>query len=798
MKTSLRWLSDFVDVPWSARELAERLTAAGLELEGIEQVAVLPEGVLTAQIVERRKHENAEHLSVCQVDCGDGRPLQVVCGAPNCEAGQKVALATLGTRLGEGFIIKKAKLRGVESEGMLCSARELGLGDEHEGILILPPDTALGRPLQELFQEDSVIEWEITANRGDWLSHLGIAREIAAQSGASLKMPETRLRLAAGRRAEEAASVRIEAPELCPRYIARVFVNVKVGPSPDWMQQRLMAVGLRPINNVVDITNYVMLEYGQPLHAFDLEELAGAQIIVRRARKGEKICTLDGTELELGPENLLIADAERGVALAGIMGAENSMISADTCSVLLETAAFDPVNIRVSSRNLGISTDSSYRFERGVSPETSALASERAASLLCELAGAEQLEGVLDCYPRPWQYQEIKCRVAKVNALLGLKLDSAEIADCLKRRGLQVLSQNDEELLLRTPGWRFDLHKEVDLIEEVAQVRGLDSIPTALGAAKLGGSSKEDCYYEVEAARGELLALGLDEVMNYSLFSRQDCLLGGEFEEGQIIEVSNPISNDAACLRPSLLAGLLKVVRHNVAHNNHQIGVFEIGRVFKRDKTGEVECNQIGIAMSGLRHPERYGEERAWEIDFFSMKGLLESWLESRGLEEAKCEAAELPVFKKGACAAFQLKEGESLVFGELAESLQKGMRLRYPLFMAFANLTALERPDESCRKFVPLGQFPGTARDISFVAPPGLTHQQILDGIAGMKLKLLDKIELFDIYEDEKLLGPGRRSMAYSMHFSDPQRSLRDEEINLLQEKIRCFLAEELKVELR
>ena len=798
MKTSLHWLSDFIDIPWSARELAKRLTAAGLEVEGIEQTGVVPDGVVTAQILERRKHENSDHLSVCQVDCGSGESLQVVCGAPNCDAGQKVALATVGTDMGEGFVIKKAKLRGVPSEGMLCSARELGLSDEHEGILILPPDTVVGRPLQELYREDSVIEWEITPNRGDWLSHLGIAREIAAQSGATLKMPQPQLKIASGKAAADVANVRIDAPELCPRYIGRVFVNVKVGPSPDWLCQRLQAVGLRPINNVVDITNYVMMEYGQPLHAFDLNELAGCQIIVRRANAGEKIRTLDGTELELCPDNLLIADAERGVALAGIMGAENSMISETTDCVLLEAAAFEPSNIRISSRKLGKSSDSSYRFERGVSPETTALASERAASLLCELTGAQQLEGVLDCYPRPWQYQEIKCRVAKVNALLGLELSSDEIAECLQRRGLQVLSQDEHELMLRTPAWRFDLHEEVDLIEEVAQVRGLDAIPATAGSAALGGTSQDDCYYGIEQARRELLSLGLDEIMNYSLFSLQDCLSGSEFKEEQILTVSNPISSDAACLRPNLLSGLLKVVRHNVAHNNHQIGIFEIGRVFRRNTDGVEEFNQIGIAMSGLRHPERHGEERSLEIDFFSLKGLLESWLEARGLTCDNCEPATDPAFKEGACASYRLPDGQSLIFGELAPALQKGMRLRYPLFMAFVALTALEVPEGSAKKYVPLAQFPGTTRDISFVAPPGLTHQQIVDCITGMKLPLLDKVELFDIYEDEAQLGPGRRSMAYSLHFSDPERSLRDEEINKLQEKIRSFLASELKVELR
>ncbi|NLZ62183.1 MAG: phenylalanine--tRNA ligase subunit beta [Lentisphaerae bacterium] len=798
MKTSLSWLRDFVDIPWEPRELAARLTAAGLEVEGIEEIGKIPAGVVVAEILERRAHENSDHLSVCQVSIGSGENLQIVCGAPNCDAGQRVPLASVGTDFGDGFVIKKAKLRGVESQGMLCSAKELGLSDDHQGLLILPPDAPLGVPLSDLYPADVVIDWEVTPNRPDWLSHLGIAREIAALTGGELRLPESELCVTLDSSADEAAKVTLQAPDLCPRYIARVFRGVKIGPSPDWMVRRLEAVGLRSVNNVVDITNYVMLEYGQPLHAFDLKTLAGQEIIVRRAEKGESIVTLDGTKLSLQTDNLLIADQSRGVALAGIMGAENSMITDQTTTVLLEAAAFDRNNVRLSSRKLEKATDSSYLFERGVSPEITALASRQAAGLLCELAGAEQLAGVIDCYPEPWQSQEITCRLARVNALLGLSLTAEELADCFQRRGITVTANDGQLLTVKTPYWRFDLHSEIDLVEEAAQMRGLDAIPEAPAIARLGGSTKEDTFYPLEEVRSQLQGLGLDEIVNYSLWSLPQCLAGSTLQEEDILRVSNPISQDTAYLRPNLLAGLLQVVNHNVSRNQHDLAIFEIGRIFRLCAGAKQETTQIGLALSGRCHPERYGAELTAQHDFFSLKGLLESLLISRRQSDYVCEPIRHPAFKEGAAARILVKGQEVLVFGEAATALSKGIRLRYPLFLALLDWEVLQSLPPAARKYTELPQFPGTARDISFVAPGGLTHQDIVDKICSLKLPLLQKVELFDIYEDAKVLGEGRRSMSYSLTFRDPKRTLTDDEVNQLQEKVRRTLEKDLAVELR
>ena len=797
MKTSLKWLRDYTDIPWSAQELADRLTTVGLEPESIEETGTVPQGVVTARILSRVPHPNSDHMSVCMVDPGNGSPVQIVCGAPNCDAGKVVPLATLGTDFGGGFVIKKSKLRGVDSCGMMCSARELGLSQDHNGLLILPDDTPLGLSVRELFSGDTVIDWEVTPNRPDWLSHVGVARGICDLTGKPLTLPPNPVTV---RPAPPAASVRIDAPEFCPRYIGRVFENVKVGPSPDWMRERLEAVGLRSINNVVDITNYIMLEYGQPLHAFDLDELAGRQIIVRRAKDGETITTLDGTKLTLTPDNLLIADAEKGVALAGIMGGENSMITEKTTTVLLEAAAFDRTNIRLSSRNLGKATDASYTYERGVAPETSALASERAASLLCQLAGATQVGDPLDCYPRPWQSETITASASRINALLGLELTAAQVADLLRRRGIQVTRVEEDQVTVQTPWWRFDLHAPVDLAEEVAQMTGLDAIPEATPVAALGGSAKDDCYLLQESTRHRLMALGLDEVMNYTLWSQAQCLAGTGLAPQQLLQVSNPISQDTAFLRPTLLPGLLQVVAHNVAHNQHDLSLFEMGRVFLLENGSPVERLQAGIALTGRRHPERYGKEKAEAVDFYDLKGMVEDYLDDCQLAGfTRCEAAEHPAFQKGACARIVAKNKKTLAYlGAAAPSLTKGIRLRNPLFLALIDVEAVASAPHPARKFQELPHFPGVERDISFIAPASLTSQQVVDAIRSLKIEKVAQVTLFDLFQDDKVLGEGKRSLAYTVTYQDPERTLTDDEVNQLQEKLRQGLVKKLGVELR
>ena len=802
MKTSLNWLREYVDIPWDAKELSERLTSAGLEVEGIEEKGKIPETVVVAEILTRQPHPDSDHLSICSVRAAEGaEPLQIVCGAPNCDAGKRVPLAMIGTDFGGGFVIKKSKIRNVESFGMMCSAKELGISEDHSGLMILPPDAPLGTPLAKLanlVEQDSVIDWEVTPNRPDWNSHVGIAREIASCSGGQIRLPAADIKTNPGRSINSVASVTNEAPDLCQRYIARVFENVKVGPSPEWMVKRLEAVGLRSINNVVDITNYILLEFGQPLHAFDLRHLQGGQIIVRRAKDGEEITVLDGTKLKLTADNLLIADQAKGVALAGIMGGENSMITDETTAVLLEAATFDRSNIRVSARTLGKSSDSSYLYERGVMPETTALASERAATLLCQLCGATQLDGIIDCYPRPWQAENITCTAEYISTVLGIPVTVKDLSETLVRRGMATVAADEKSLTVSVPFWRIDLHNATDLAEEMAQIKGLACIPELPPTVKVTAPFKNDKYLPQENTMKSLLGLGLDEIMNYSLWSLNACLAGSGLAEENIMRVSNPISIDTAFLRPTLLPGIIQTVNHNVSHNQHDIAIFEIGRVFRQDAEGRHENTHVAIALSGRPHPERFGQELEVRYDFYDLKGILESWLAEIGLPPLQCRPLEAPAYRKGHAAELCLGKQVFATFGEAAPELVKGIRLRSPLFIAQADLEVLTKAAKRTKKYKELPLFPETSRDISFLAPSDLKHQDIVTAIQKQNLPFLEKVELKDIYEDEKVLGAGKRSLMYSLTFRHPQRTLNDDEINELQGKVRAFLQNKLGLELR
>jgi len=800
MKTSLKWLRQYVDIPWTVGELAERLTMAGLEVEEILDIGNVPDGVVIAEIAARRPHPNADKLSLCDVNIGTGETVQVVCGAPNCDAGAKVPMATVGTVLGEQFKVKKAKLRGEVSFGMLCSERELGISEDHSGLMLLPSDATPGMPLNEFLDSDTVVDWEITPNRPDWLSHIGIAREIAAvaDTRGSLRLPSVDTPTVTDMSAGDVASVEILDPDLCPRYIARVIRNVTIGPGPKWMQDALNAVGLRPINNVVDITNYVLMECGQPLHAFDLALLADSKIVVRRARENETITTLDEQEHKLTPDCLLIADAEQGVALAGIMGGANSEIGETTTDILLESAAFLASNIRATAKALGLGTEASYRFERGVDIEMVEFASRRAAALICELAGGELLEGEIDAYPGPREPKPVTCRFDRANRLLGVDVSPDATVDYMERLGMTVTERTDAHLEVMPPPYRLDLGREADLIEEVARLYGLDNIPAEPAPARVGGPMSSDTYYAQEAARAQLLALGLDETMTYSLLGEGVATNCTGVSSSELVTLANPLSAETACMRPSLVPGLLQTAAHNIAHNNVDLAFFELGRIVAKTAEFPEEREQVGIVLTGHPHPERFGAEREREYDLFDLKGLLEGWLDERRMLSIECRALDMPAFKPGRCAAFFANDLQLAVFGEVTAQLTADMRLKHPLFMALVELQRLIHSPTSDRTYRPLPQFPAVARDISLIADRSLTNQTIVDTIQSVQCPWLEKVELFDVYEDKEALGGSRQSLAYSLTYRDPEKTLTDEQVNEAHERIRQGLAKQLDIELR
>ena len=791
MNISYNWLKKYIDLSLTADELPAKLTMAGLEVEGIEKTGSIPEGVVTAKILSRNPHENSDHLSVCQVDKGD-EILQIVCGAPNCDAGNIVPLATIGTTFkdGEGtFTIKKGKLRGVESFGMMCSARELGLSNDHDGLLILPADTKIGVPFGELMDSDVVYDCSVTPNRPDWLSHIGVARDIAALLDTKLVMPE----ICNADAPVVSGLVTVNDPDLCPIYAARIIRGVKVGDSPEWMQKALSAVGIRPISNLVDITNYVMMEMGVPLHAFDIRNLSGEKIIVRRAAEGESIVALDGKKYDLTPENLCICDAEKPVAIAGVMGGEYSGIQPDTTTVVLESAFFDPDSIRMTSRKLGLSSDASYRYERGVDRNAVLAAGRRALQLILEIAGGEYVGCCEVAAPAP-EVRTIEADYNRIRGLLGLGVTDSDIEKILTSLGFGMTAPG----VFTVPSWRvYDVVGEADLAEEVARIYGLDKLP-AVPIRAITDDFKLDGCHVIESLRNQLTGIGLDEIVCGSMIDEKSATADKMFTPEELIRPYNPISLDLGVMRPSLLPGILNTVRHNIARKNLDLALFEIGHVFcKNTEKFPEERDELAIAVTGRIHPERFSAERAVVADFYDLKGILESLLTARKVKNFQFRAAEDPRFLKGHCAEVLVNKRVAGVFGEVVPALTKGMRLSTPLFVAMIQLKELLTAEERTLLYDPISQFPSTSRDVAFIAPKELEHRIVVDFIQKAHLPNLERVELFDIFEGEAV-GEGRKSMAYSLIFRSAERTLTDDEVNSAHEKLRQKLERGLGVELR
>ena len=704
MKVTLNWLKQYVDFNWSPEEVTERLTMLGLEVEGVQKLSGAFDGIVVAQVITRDKHPNADKLSVCRVNDGTGER-QIVCGAQNFKAGDKIPLILPGASLPpkpgdkEPFTIKVGKIRSVESHGMMCSPDELGIDPEaighrkEDGLLILREDAPVGQPFAEYLGRsgsDVVYDLEVTPNRPDLNSVIGIAREISAITGNPLRLPELKIQNG-GFKVEDLVSVRLDAPDLCPRYTARVIKGVKVGPSPDWLGSVLEKLGLRSINNVVDVTNYVMLETGQPLHAFDYHLVAqGAggkpAIVIRRASAGEKFVTLDGKEHVLSSETLLIADEQKGIALAGVMGGQNSEIKETTADVLLESAYFTPANIRRTSKALGLRTDASYRFERGADIGACEFASRRAARLIVEIAGGTVAEGVVDAYPEVAKAKLISLRHQKVNDLLGLNLAGAEIDALLGKLGFVQVTPG----LFEIPSYRVDMKREADLIEEVARLVGVDKIPSTSPRGAVGSNSFDAVHDEIAEARRILTGLGLNEAQGQTLISDASAKLAAA--ETSIVALSNPLSSDMNVLRPSLLPGLMDSLRHNANHRVQDVSLFEIGRVFVDNNGTAKEERHVAIAITGRRSAGFWkGEERDAAADVFDLKGLVEEFLEQFGLRGIAYTRRPEPtaLFIESAVIALGGKQalGE---LGQVSPVIAKRLDIRGAVFLAELNMDLL------------------------------------------------------------------------------------------------------------
>ncbi|MCL4179276.1 MAG: phenylalanine--tRNA ligase subunit beta [Verrucomicrobia bacterium] len=818
MKVTLNWLKQYVDFNGSPEDLADRLTMLGPEVEEIRKLAGDFEGVVVAQVITRDRHPNADKLSVCRVHDGQGER-QIVCGAQNFQAGDKIPLVLPGATLpgppGEKpFTIKVGKIRGVESHGMMCSGRELGLSEDHAGLYLLPPDAVIGQPLAEHLGRvagDVLYDLEITPNRPDLNSVIGIAREVAAQSGGQIRLPQVTLPAAAPGlpRAADLVEVRIDAPDLCPRYTARVICGVKVGPSPAWLKSALEKVGLRSINNVVDVTNYVMLETGQPLHAFDYRLIARnaagkPTIVVRRAQPGEAFTTLDGQSHQLAPDTLLIADEEKGIALAGVMGGLNSEINDRTEDVLIESAYFAPTGIRRTSKTLGLRTDASYRFERGADPGNTDWASQRCVQLLLETGGGQLADGVVDAYPEPIPTRRITLRHHQVNALLGIVLEPAQVEYYLSQLGLRIVGRKatpvdanlaPEPVTVQIPTFRVDLKRETDLIEEVARLYGVDKIPATPPRGAIGSHPFDAVFDQHAEVRRLLVGLGLHEAQGQTLVSEA----AARPFSPNLVPLQKPLSSDMNVLRPSLLPGLLDSLRHNLNRKNERVALFEIGRVFLPGQTQPAESLRLAIALTGPRQPEFWaGDDREARFDAYDLKGLLEEFLEKLGLRGvAWVRSQEVSsVFLESASLALggKVPLGQ---FGQLLPALARQYDLRDPVLLAELDLNQLLVRRTATRTFKPLPAFPSIRRDLAMIVGETVTHDAVLETIRSAKPQYLERIDLFDVFRG-KTVPAGHKSVAYAFTYRHAERTLTDAEVNATHERVAGQLVANLPAQVR
>jgi phenylalanyl-tRNA synthetase beta chain len=789
MKFSVNWLAEFVDLPKNAEEIADLLTRAGVETENIETRGAKIDKVIVSRVIASSRHPNADRLTVCEVDDGSGTKRQIVCGATNYKVGDKVPLALPGAKLPNGTEIRKSKLRGVESEGMLCSAIELGLGQDAAGLLILSPEAKIGAPISDLFPGDTILDVEITPNRGDLLSHFGLAREIAALTGKKLRT-ETRL-LKAVKFAN--VGVKISAPNECPFFSARKIDNVKVGPSPQWLRAKIESVGIRSINNIVDISNFVMLELGQPTHAFDADKLKGG-INVRLARAGEKFLALDGKTYSLKPDNLVVADQERAVGIAGVMGGEETGVSESTKSILLEAAYFLPASVRRTARNLNLPSDASYRFERGVDPEMVLRASYRATELIREIADGTPAKEVGAAGKVPPNPADVSLSYEKCDRVVGIPIKPKTVDETLTRFGLiktnskprprtrllKAVKSNESISTWKIPSYRRDLQRDVDLIEEVVRAYGVNKVP-GTDRSRFTPSSAADLSHDLESAfRARLVAHGLSEARTSKLIPRS----ASAFSENAV-ELRNPLSEDHVALRPSLIGGLVDVLERNVRAGAETVPIFEIGRTFI-PPSGKEE-RHLGILLWGnLSRSPNWRSQTRRGLDLFDLKGALECVVPDLSFRPAKYTDLALAV---------DVWSGDRMIgFGGQLSATKSSA----PGSVLIAELHAdlLLVVDESAKKFRELDRYPSITRDIAMIVPEEISHAKILQAIENPKEPLLESVQLFDLFTEE--MGAERKSLAYRLTYRDRSRTLTSEEVSAAHAKIRERLQRDLGAELR
>ncbi len=789
MKVPFSWLKECTGISVPAPEIGARLTMAGIETAVTGTPGRSWDRITVGQIVAIEPHPNADRLRLATIDSGQGQS-KVVCGAPNIRVGDKVPFAQLGAELtdphtGKTARLKPAKIRGVASEGMACSEKELGISDSHEGVLVLPADAPVGVPLAD-YLGDAVLDLEVTPNRPDCLCVLGVAREAAALTGQQVTVPPLEYAEAGP---EIAGLVRVEIadPDLCRRYCASLVKGIRIGPSPDWMQRRLAACGMRPINNIVDITNYVMMEFGQPLHAFDFEKIGGARIVVRRARPGEKLTSLDGVDRELRPEMLVIADQSQPVAIAGVMGGADSEVTESTTTVLLESANFNQVSIRRTSSGLKLRSEASMRFERGLAPELTVPALRRATQLVLQIAGGTAAAGFADAYPEPSPPRVIRLRTASVRQLLGLDVGQEQIIRVLTSLAFDCAAAGPEETAVTVPYWRLDVREPADLAEEVARMIGYDTIPTTALSSELPRQQADAGLTFREQVRDLMVAAGLQEIITYSLTSREKLARAASAEDA--IRVANPLTAELEYLRTSLRPGLLSTLAANQKYEDGGIRLFEIGRVFLgRGKDLPDEREVLAGVISGPRGAASWLGEKG-QSDFFDAKGTVEAVLSRLGMEagyESGGEEKLLP----GRAARVVVGPTVVGLIGELHPGVAESFSLLpQPVAIFELDMARLLSCAGRQRGFRPLSRFPRSVRDIAVLVDVQVPAGKMLDIIR--EVALVSRVSLFDLYSG-KQVPPGKKSVAFRIAYQSDSRTLTEEELEATENQILSRLARE------
>ena len=794
MKVAMSWFNEFTDVSdIEPKEYADALTMSGSMVDGIEHLGDELQNVVTGKIIDIKKHENADTLQICMLDTGSGEPLQIVTGATNVKVGQIVPVALHGAKLAGGVTIKKGKLRGVASNGMLCSHEELGitpeeLGYEPEyGILILDPDTPVGKDIKEVFDlNETVFDFEITSNRPDCQSVIGLARETAVtfDRAFNLKKPEAK---GNDEDVNDFAKVTVKDSEYCPRYCARMVKNVKIGPSPAWMVKRLKASGIRSINNIVDITNYLLLEYGQPMHAFDLRDVSGSHIIVRRANDGEMITTLDEQEHKLDSSMLVIADEQRAVAVAGVMGALNSEVKDDTTTVLFESANFDGASVRVTAKKLGMRTEASAKYEKGLDPNMTLDAVNRACELVEMLGAGEVVGGVIDIHGTLPGKRELKLRPDKINAFLGADISTEFMVDTLRKLDFEV---DTETMTVKAPTYRADVEAEADIAEEIVRIYGYNKIESTLmsGNITAGGKNARQSY--TDSVKRILTAQGMYEILTYS-FTNPNVFDRLRIEENSplrnVITITNPLGEENSIMRTTTISSMLEIMEKNYKQRNTSAALFEIGKIYL-PKEGELLPDEREVVTLGM-----YGKG-----DFYTIKGMVEGIFDASGIENYKyAPQKDNPTYHPGRCAQIFVDGKAAGCIGQIHPSVSADYSMDTECYVAEIDFEMLFDAANHKRVYKKLPKYPSVSRDIAILVDDSVLSGDIVDTIKRAGGKLLDHVEFFDAYKGAQI-PKGKKSMAYSAVLRAEDRTLTDEDISRVMDKILKSLKNNLGAELR